>query len=138
MASVNLVVLVGNLGKDPESRFMPNGTPVTNITIATSSKKDGQEYTQWHRCVAYDKVAEILNQYAKKGNQIYVQGTIRYGKYTNKDGVEQHTTDIIVHQVQLLGRKEEGEQPRQEQRQQPQRQQQPAGDFDGMDEDLPF
>lgn len=138
MASVNKVILIGNLGRDPEARFLPNGKAVTNVTIATSNKKDGQEYTQWHRCVAYEKVAEIIAQYAKKGQPIYAEGSIRYGKFTNKDGVEQHTTDIVINQVQLLGRKEESEQPRQEQRQQPQRQQQPAGDFDGMDEDLPF
>ena len=136
MASVNKVILVGNIGKDPEARFMPNGNAVTNLSIATSSKKDGQEYTQWHRCVAYEKVAEIIAQYAKKGQQIYVEGTLRYGKYTDKDGVEKHTTDIIVHQVQLLGGRSDIDQPRQEQRQQPK--QQPAGGFDDMDDEIPF
>ena len=133
MASVNKVILIGNLGKDPEARFLPNGKPVTNITVATSSKKDGQEYTQWHRCVAYEKVAEIISQYAKKGQPIYIEGTLRYGKYTDKDGVEKHTTDIIVHQVQLLGRKEESDQPRQEQRQ-PQR----TNHAPEFDDEIPF
>lgn len=133
MASVNKVILVGNIGKDPEARYMPNGNAVTNISIATSSKKDGQEYTQWHRCVAYEKVAEIISQYAKKGQPIYVEGTLRYGKYTDKDGVEKHTTDIIVHQVQLLGRKEESDQPRQEQRQ-PQR----TNHAPEFDDEIPF
>lgn len=136
MASVNKVILIGNLGKDPEARFLPNGKPVTNITVATSSKKDGQEYTQWHRCVAYEKVAEIIAQYAKKGQPIYLEGSIRYSKYTDKDGVEKHSTDIIVHMVQLLGGRSDGDQQRQEQRQ-PQRQQ-PAGGFDEMDDDIPF
>ena len=142
-ASVNKVHLIGNLGRDPEARFLPNGNPVTNITVATSNKgKDGQEYTQWHRCVAYDKVAEIIAQYGKKGMQVYVDGTIRYGKFTNKDGVEQHTTEIIVTQFQMIGSRQDGDQRQPQhpaQRQAPrQAPQQPAGGFDDMDGDVPF
>lgn len=145
MASVNKIILIGNLGRDPEARFLPNGNPVTNITIATSQKgKDGTEHTQWHRCVAYEKLAEIIGQYAKKGQPIYVEGSIRYGKFTNKDGVEQHTTDIIVNQVQLLGSRQEGErqggnpEPRQPARQAQQPTAQPGRGFDDMDDDVPF
>lgn len=143
MASVNKAIIIGNLGRDPEMRYLPNGNPVTNVAIATSQKgKDGTEHTQWHRCVAYEKLAEIIGQYAKKGQPIYVEGSIRYGKFTNKDGVEQHTTDIIINQVQLLGSRQDGDQRQPQhpaQRQAPrQAPQQPAGGFDDMDGDIPF
>ena len=135
MASVNKVILVGNIGKDPEIRYMPNGNPVTNLSIATSRKKDGQEYTQWHRCVAYEKNADLIGKYAKKGKQIYIEGEIRYGKFTNKDGVEQHTTDIVIHQVQLLGSRDQEPEP--VERKAPQPTTGGNGGFDD-DQDIPF
>ncbi|MGL4575139.1 MAG: single-stranded DNA-binding protein [Burkholderiaceae bacterium] len=109
MASVNKVILVGNCGRDPEMRYLPNGQPVANISIATSSRrKDRQtgemvEQTEWHRVQFFDKLAEIVGEYVKKGTPIYVEGKLRYGKYTGQDGVERNTTDIIAHEMQLLG-----------------------------------
>ncbi len=109
MASVNKVILVGNLGRDPEMRSFPNGGQVCNVTIATTDKwKDKQsneprEHTEWHRLVFNDRLAEIAGQYLKKGSQIYVEGSIRTRKYTDKDGVEKFATDIRVDQMQMLG-----------------------------------
>lgn len=111
MASVNKVILVGNLGKDPEIRYMPSGEPVANVTIATSSKyksKTGElvEETEWHRVTFFGKLAEIVGQYLKKGRPIYVEGRLKTRKYTDKDGVEKYTTDIIANEMQMLGGRE--------------------------------
>ena len=109
MASVNKVILVGNLGRDPETRTFPSGGQVCNVTIATTDKwKDKQsgemrEHTEWHRLQFNDRLAEIAAQYLKKGSQIYVEGSIRTRKYTDKDGVEKYATDIRVDQMQMLG-----------------------------------
>ena len=122
MASVNKVILVGNLGRDPEIRYLPSGDPVANITIATSSKykgKDGNmvEETEWHRVTFFGKLAEIVGQYLKKGRSVYVEGRIKTRKYTDKDGVEKYATDIIANEMQMLGSREGmGE---------------PSGDYDG-------
>jgi single-strand DNA-binding protein len=111
MASVNKVILVGNLGRDPEIRYLPSGDPVANITIATSSKyknKTGEmvEETEWHRITFFGKLAEIVGQYLKKGRSVYVEGRIKTRKYTDKDGVEKFATDIIANEMQMLGSRE--------------------------------
>jgi single-strand DNA-binding protein len=109
MASVNKVILVGNLGRDPETRTFPSGDQICNVTLATTDKwKDKQsgemrEATEWHRLVFNGRLAEIAAQYLRKGSQIYVEGQIRTRKYTDKDGVEKYATDIRVDQMQMLG-----------------------------------
>jgi single-strand DNA-binding protein len=109
MASINKVILVGNLGRDPETRTFPSGDQVCNATLATTDKwKDKQsgemrEATEWHRLVFNGRLAEIAAQYLRKGSQIYVEGQIRTRKYTDKDGVERYATDIRVDQMQMLG-----------------------------------
>ena len=109
MASVNKVILVGNLGRDPETRTFPSGDQICNVTLATTDKwKDKQsgemrEATEWHRLVFNGRLAEIAAQYLRKGSQIYVEGQIRTRKYQDKDGVEKYATDIRVDQMQMLG-----------------------------------
>ena len=109
MASVNKVILVGNLGRDPETRTFPSGDQVANVTLATTDKwRDKQsgeprEHTEWHRLVFNGRLAEIAGQYLRKGSQIYVEGQIRTRKYQDKDGVEKYATDIRVDQMQMLG-----------------------------------
>ncbi|MDP2783235.1 MAG: single-stranded DNA-binding protein [Sulfurimicrobium sp.] len=107
MASVNKVILVGRLGKDPETRYMPNGDAVTNITLATSETwkdKNGekQEKTEWHRVTFYRKLAEIAGEYLKKGSMAYVEGRLETRKWTDKAGVEKYTTEIIANEMQML------------------------------------
>lgn len=112
MASVNKVILVGNLGADPEMRYMPNGDAVCNIRVATTeSWKDKQsgekrEITEWHRVVFYRKLAEIAGQYLKKGSQVYLEGRIRTRKWQDKEGQERYTTEIEAQEMQMLGRRE--------------------------------
>ena len=112
MASVNKVILVGNCGRDPEIRYMADGKAVANISIATTSrrtdKQSGEkiETTEWHRITFYDKLAEIVGEYVKKGKPLYVEGRLKYGTFTNKDGHEQNTCDIIATEMQLLGGRE--------------------------------
>ena len=109
MASVNKCIIVGNLGKDPELRFMPSGDAVTNITVATTDRyKDKQtgetkEVTEWHRISFFGKLAEIAGQYLKKGSQVYIEGALRTRKYTDKDGVEKYATEIRADSMQMLG-----------------------------------
>jgi single-strand DNA-binding protein len=112
---INRAILIGRAGKDPEIRSTPSGTTVANITLATSKKVKGEESTQWHRLVFFDKLAEVVQQYVRKGSLLYVEGEIRYGEYTDKDGVKRSTTDISVFQMQMLGGKpEQREEPRQQ------------------------
>ena len=112
MASVNKVIIVGNCGRDPEIRYLPSGQAVANVSVATSSKRKDKntgetiEETQWHRVTFFDRLAEIAGEYVKKGRPIYVEGRLKYGKFTNKDGVEQNTCDIIATEMQLLGGRE--------------------------------
>ncbi len=111
--SVNKVILVGRLGKDPETRYMTSGEAVTNATLATSENwkdKSGekQEKTEWHNLVFYRRLAEVAGEYLKKGAQIYVEGKIQTRKYTTKEGQERYTTEIIVDQMQMLGSKSGG------------------------------
>lgn len=156
MASVNKVILVGNMTKDPEIRYLPSGEPVANVTIATNSRyknKQGElvEESEFHRVTFFGKLADVVGQYLKKGRPVYVEGRIKTRKYTDKDGQEKYATDIIASEMQLLGGREDG----QEDRQQPERQQaappqrqgnssQPApmprasGGFSDTDDDVPF
>ena len=114
MASVNKVIIVGNLGKDPEVRYMPSGSAICNITVATSrqwkDKNNGerQEETEWHRIVFFDRMAEIAGEYLKKGRPVYVEGRLKTRKYTDKDGVEKYSTEIVATDMQLLGSREGG------------------------------
>lgn len=114
MASVNKVILIGNLGKDPETRYMTNGEAVTNITVATTEtwkdKATGEkkESTEWHRCVFYRKLAEIAGQYLKKGSQVYIEGSLKTRKWQDKDGQDRYTTEIVADEMKMLGGKREG------------------------------
>ena len=112
MASVNKVILIGNCGRDPEIRYLPSGQAVANVSIATSTRRKNRdtgesvEDTQWHRVTFYDRLAEIAGEYVKKGRPIYVEGRLKYGKYTDQAGVERNTVDIIATELQLLGSRE--------------------------------
>jgi single-strand DNA-binding protein len=112
MASVNKVILIGNCGRDPEIRYLPSGQAVANVSIATTSRRKDRnsgetvEDTQWHRVTFYDRLAEIAGEYVKKGRPIYVEGRLKYGKYTDQSGVEKNTVDIIATELQLLGGRE--------------------------------
>jgi single-strand DNA-binding protein len=114
MASVNKVIIVGNLGKDPEVRYMPSGSAICSVTIATSrqwkdkTSGDRQEETEWHRVTFFDRMAEIAGEYLKKGRPVYVEGRLKTRKYTDKDGVEKYTTEIVATDMQLLGGREGG------------------------------
>ena len=114
MAGVNLVIILGNLGNDPEVRYMPNGEPVANISIATSEtwndKNTGEkrEKTEWHRVVAYRRTAEIIGQYTRKGSKLYVEGKLQTRKWTDNNGVDRYTTEIIADSVQLLDSRGDG------------------------------
>lgn len=149
MASVNKVILVGNAGRDPEMRYLPSGQAVANISIATTSrrtdKQSGEkiETTEWHRVTFYDKLAEIVGEYVKKGKPLYVEGRLKYGKFTNKDGHEQNTCDIIATEMQLLGGKDAESAPRPAPSAPAQRpaaskpKSNYASGFDDMDDDIP-
>ena len=159
MASVNKVILVGNLGRDPETRFAPSGSAICNITLATSrnwkdkSSGEKREETEWHRVVFYDKLAEIAGEYLKKGRPVYVEGRLKTRKWTDKDGVEKYTTEIIAEEMQLLGSREGGSgggdegysHPRESAPSRPSPSRapapaasKPASDFSDMDDDIPF
>jgi single-strand DNA-binding protein len=115
MASVNKVIIVGNLGRDPEIRYMPSGDPIANIAVATSYKSkdpdtgEQKEQTEWHRIAFFGRLAEIVGQYLKKGSSVYVEGRLQTRKYTDKDGVERYPTDIIAEQMQMLGGPDAGQ-----------------------------
>lgn len=114
MASVNKVILIGNVGRDPETRYSPNGGAICNLSIATTrnwkDKASGEkrEETEWHRVVFYDRLAEIVGEYVKKGRALYVEGRLKTRKWQDKDGVEKYTTEIIAEEMQLLGSREGG------------------------------
>lgn len=108
MASVNKVILIGNLGRDPETRYMSNGEAVTNITVATTDtwkdrNGEKQEKTEWHRVTFYRKLAEIAGEYLKKGRQVYIEGRLETRKWTDKTGNERYTTEIIATDMKMLG-----------------------------------
>lgn len=114
MASVNKVILVGHLGKDPEVRYMPNGDQVTNITVATSEQwtdkatNEKKEATEWHRIVFFRKLAEIAGQYLKKGSQVYIEGKLKTRKWQAQDGTDRYTTEIQADELKMLGKREGG------------------------------
>jgi len=109
MASVNKVILLGNLGRDPEMKYLDNGDAIANLAIATSEqwkdKNSGEkrEATEWHRVTAFGKLAEIMGEYLKKGSQVYIEGSLRTRKYTDKDGVERYSTEIRADLMKMLG-----------------------------------
>ena len=112
MASVNKVILIGNLGRDPEVRYTPSGSAVCNVNLVTTrswkSKESGEkvEETEWHRIVFYDRLAEIAGEYLKKGRSIYVEGRLKTRKWTDKDGAEKYTTEVIAQEMNMLGSRE--------------------------------
>ena len=148
MASVNKVILVGNLGRDPDVRYMPNGDQVTTVRLATTEswkdKNSGEkrEITEWHRVVFYRKLAEIVGQYTKKGSQIYVEGSIRTRKWQDKDGQDRYTTEIRGDRMQMLGgRQGMSDAPPRESGGGGGRQAAPqpaAGNFNDFEDDIPF
>jgi single-strand DNA-binding protein len=114
MASINKVILIGNLGRDPEVRYTPNGAAVCNVSVATTrnwkdkNSGDKVEETEWHRVVFYDRLAEIAGEYLKKGRPVYVEGRLKTRKWQDKDGKDNYTTEIVAEQMQLLGGREGG------------------------------
>ena len=164
MASVNKVLLIGNLGRDPEVRYAPSGAAICNVTIATSrqwkDKTSGerQEETEWHRVVFYDRLAEIAGEYLKKGKSVYIEGRLKTRKWADKEGVEKYTTEIIANEMTMLGSREGpgggdeggmGEAPRSAPRAAPAgpaarpapgkpAAAKSATGFDDMDDDIPF
>jgi single-strand DNA-binding protein len=166
MASVNKVIIVGNLGRDPEIRYMPSGDAIANIAVATSYKSkdrntgEQKEQTEWHRISFFGRLAEIVGQYLKKGSSVYVEGRLQTRKYTDKDGVEKYATDIIAENMQMLGGRQgmggdagmdDGgsyessapSRPQQAPRQAPpapaaRPAPKPASNFSDMDDDIPF
>ena len=144
MASVNKVIIVGNLGRDPETRSFPNGDQVANVTVATTDRwkdkasGDMKESTEWHRISFFGRLAEIAGQYLRKGSQVYVEGSLRTRKYTDKDGIEKYSTEIRADSMQMLGQRQGGEQqaaPRQAPASAPAK---AAAGFDDLDDDIPF
>jgi single-strand DNA-binding protein len=163
MASVNKVIIMGNCGRDPEMRYMPDGKAATSISIATTSRRKDKnsgetiEDTQWHRVQFFDRLAEIVGEYVKKGSPVYIEGRLKYGTYVDKTtGVEKNTCDIVATELQLLGGRDQREEAPQQRsapvRQQapqrqapaPQRQARPApaptqgSGFDDLDDMVPF
>jgi single-strand DNA-binding protein len=114
MASINKVIVIGNLGRDPEVRYTPNGAAVCNVSVATTrnwkdkNSGDKVEETEWHRVVFYDRLAEIAGEYLKKGRSVYVEGRLKTRKWQDKDGKDNYTTEIVAEQMQLLGGREGG------------------------------
>src|SRR5258706_8776772 len=152
MASVNKVILVGNLGRDPETKYMPDGAAITNVSIATSyqrtDKASGQktEETEWHRVVFFSRLAEIAGEYLKKGSQVYVEGRLRTRKWQDKEGQDRYSTEIVADSMQMLGsRAGSGEARREATRASEPKAaaaataaKNPAGKFDDMGDDIPL
>lgn len=154
MASVNKVILIGNLGRDPEMRYMPSGDAMANLNLATTDTwkdKNGekQEKTEWHRVVMFGKQAEIAGEYLKKGSQVYIEGRLQTRKWTDKEGQERYTTEIVADRMQMLGSRSGGS----ERMAQPPDDDAPraaaappkkpagggkGGNFDDLDDDIPF
>jgi len=149
---INKVILVGNLGNDPDVKYTQSGMAVTRISLATTSvrkDRDGntQERTEWHRVVFFGKLGEIAGEYLRKGRQVYIEGSIRYDKYTGQDGVEKYSTDIVADEMQMLGGRDDGgsyeRAPRQQTPPAPRPQAAPSapaavGADDFSDDDIPF
>jgi single-strand DNA-binding protein len=141
---INKVILVGNLGADPEVRYMPNGNAVANASIATSeawkdkTSGDSQERTEWHRVVFYNRLAEIVGEYLKKGSKVYVEGKIRTRKWEDKDGKERYTTEIIADNMQMLDSKAGGTSGGFDKANDSMSHAEPAMASEGFDDDIPF
>ena len=151
MASVNKVILVGNLGRDPETKYLPDGAAITNVSIATSyqrtDKASGQktEETEWHRVVFFSRLAEIAGEYLKKGSQVYIEGRLRTRKWQDKEGQDRYSTEIVADSMQMLGSRAGSGEPRGEPMGQKPAEakaaapaKKPAGKFDDMEDDIPF
>jgi single-strand DNA-binding protein len=144
MASVNKWIGIGNLGKDPEMKYTASGEAICNFSIAcTESWKDKQtgekkEMTEWVRISFFGKLAEICGQYLKKGSQVYVEGSMRTRKWTDKDGQERYTTEIRGDEMKMLGSKQDGSQQTQQQQRQAPASQPSGGSFDDLTNDIPF
>lgn len=149
---INKVILVGNVGTDPEIRYLPNGNPVANLSIATSEtwkdKQTGerQERTEWHRVVFFNRLAEIISEYVKKGSKLYLEGSLRTRKWQDQNNVDRYTTEIIGSEMQMLDSRGTGQganasypsqqQPMQDAAPAPSRE--PAPAMDSFDDDIPF
>ena len=152
MASINKVILVGNLGQDPEVKYMPSGGAVTNISIATTDtwkdKATGEkkENTEWHRVVFFNRLAEIVGEYLRKGSQVYIEGNLRTRKWQDQSGQDRYSTEIVAREMQMLGSRAGGSSdfapPQQGSSQKPPQQQEPQSappqNFDNFDDDIPF
>ncbi|MGD2140293.1 MAG: single-stranded DNA-binding protein [Burkholderiales bacterium] len=148
MASVNKVILIGNLGRDPEVRYMPSGDPMVNISLATTDNwrdKSGekQEKTEWHRVVMFGKVAEIAGEYLKKGSQAYFEGRLQTRKWTDKEGQDRYTTEIVADRMQMLGSRSGGSaraMPEDDDRSggRPAAASQASGGIEDLEDDIPF
>ena len=157
MASVNKVIIVGNLGRDPETRYLPSGEAVTNVSVATTDKwKDKasgemKEVTEWHRVAFFGRLAEIAGEYLKKGSQVYVEGSLRTRKWQDKEGKDRYSTEIRGDVMQMLGSRAGAGEPRTEREPSVPRGEgapakagaaagakKPAGKFDDMEDDIPF
>jgi single-strand DNA-binding protein len=150
MASVNKVIIVGNLGKDPETRFLPDGKAVCNFTVATTDKwtdkatNEKKEATEWHRVSSFGRLAEICGEYLKKGSQVYIEGKLRTRKWQDKEGQDRYTTEIMADAMQMLGSRSgmggaesrDTREPVSESEGKPAKK--PAGQFQDMDDDIPF
>jgi single-strand DNA-binding protein len=152
---INKVILVGNLGKDPDTRYMPNGKAVTNFSIATSESwtdkqsGDKQERTEWHNIVMFEKLAEIAAEYLRKGSQVYVEGSLRTRKWQDKEGKDRYTTEIVARDMQMLGGRggagggsgggsSGGAESRPSRQAPAEERAPPADDGGGFDDDIPF
>jgi single-strand DNA-binding protein len=153
MASVNKVIIIGNLGRDPETRYMPDGGAITNISVATTDSwkdKNGekQEKTEWHRVAFFGKLAEIAGEYLKKGSQVYVEGRLQTRKWQDKDGQDKYTTEIVANVMQMLGSRQgmgggapdrgEGGGERQAREPAGKAAAKSGGKFDDFEDDIPF
>jgi len=164
MASINKVILVGNLGQDPEVKYMPSGGAVTNISIATTdtwkdkSTGEKKENTEWHRVVFFNRLAEIVGEYLRKGSQVYIEGNLRTRKWQDQSGADRYSTEIVAREMQMLGGRaggssdfapsqqsqqggsapQQGGVPQQQAPQQSSQQSAPPQNFDNFDDDIPF
>ena len=142
MASVNITHLIGNVGKDPEVKYLPNGDAVANFSVATSETwkdKQGQrqEKTQWHRIVCYRKLSEIVESYVRTGSSVYIEGRIEYSEYTDKEGVKKYSTQIVANALRLLDKKGESQGASATPQNKNVGNSNPS-DFDAFEDDIPF
>ena len=141
---INKVILIGNMGAEPETRYLPSGGAVTNIRLATSEswkdKNTGQmqERTEWHRVVFFSRLAEIAGEYLHKGSKVYIEGALRTRKWQDKEGRDQYTTEIVAKEMQLLDSRQQDSAPRQERAPEPPQRRAPEPAQDSWDSDIPF